>query len=165
MATWPAVSVGHPGSGGTAVLIPDVSGPHEPSDQSLAFGASAWPDRDDRRAVRPAHRAHDPRVQDPPSGPPPIRPELDLMRRDEAGVAICDVLAAWRAAERELAGLVAGDRRANLVEAEVCGLRDLHQRLFAARARPSSSSLGDRNAALSAIIGPSRSRSARQLTR
>lgn len=44
-----------------------------------------------------------------------------------------DVLAAWRAADRELAGLAVDDSDWNRVHAEMVGLRELHHRLFAAR--------------------------------
>ena len=79
-----------------------------------------------------------------PAGPVAFERELaDLAvtRDDEArradtaesGRSISDVLAAWRAAERELAALAVGDPDMGRVHAELVGLRALHHRLFDAR--------------------------------
>jgi hypothetical protein len=46
---------------------------------------------------------------------------------------IRDVILAWRAAERELAGLVEADPKRERVRAELVSLRAIHHRLFAAR--------------------------------
>jgi hypothetical protein len=47
--------------------------------------------------------------------------------------SIQQVIAAWRAADRELALLVEGDLEWNRICAELIGLRALHHRLFEAR--------------------------------
>jgi hypothetical protein len=56
----------------------------------------------------------------------------------ESARSISDVLAAWRAAERALAGLAIGDPDIDRVHAELVGLRALHHRLFDARLVPES---------------------------
>jgi hypothetical protein len=45
-------------------------------------------------------------------------------------VRLCDVLAAWRAAERELAGHVEGSPTWVCLQAAMSDLRSLHARLF-----------------------------------
>ena len=163
MATWLAAAVGHPGLVGTAVLAPDVSGPQAPSDQWVVVVASARPDRQDHPGVIAARIALDPRVEDPPSGAALVRPGLDLTPRDEAGIAISEIIGAWRVAERELAELVEGDQRTVLLESRIRGLRDLHPRLFAARVRPESISSGNGRVSRTAEAGEWLSRSARPM--
>jgi hypothetical protein len=46
---------------------------------------------------------------------------------------IHDVISAWRAADRELAGLVEDDPERDRVQSELVVLRAVHHRLFAAR--------------------------------
>lgn len=58
-----------------------------------------------------------------------IKPRARLTAGD-ASPAICDVVAAWRTADRELAGLVENEPERNRVRAEIIGLRALHHRLF-----------------------------------
>jgi hypothetical protein len=57
---------------------------------------------------------------------------IRLKLADLASPAISDVVAAWRAADRELAGLVENEPEWNRVRAEIIGLRTLHDRLFEA---------------------------------
>ena len=66
------------------------------------------------------------------SGPAEIRPPSVFLEDGDATRRICDVIAAWRAADRELAGLVEGDPGWARVHDELVGLRALHHRLFAA---------------------------------
>ena len=73
-----------------------------------------------------------------PAGPGPL-PEAAASTTSPAGDAvaerrICDVLIAWRAADRELASLTEADPEWSRVQAEIAGLRALHHRLFDLRA-------------------------------
>jgi hypothetical protein len=65
--------------------------------------------------------------------PAPAQPPTGSFEHEDATPPICDVIAAWRAADRELAGLVEGNAEWNRVHAEMLGLRALHHRLFEAR--------------------------------
>ena len=86
-----------------------------------------WPFDRDRR-TEPEWDEPVPRPSSVPLGP---RPRLAV--NDRISPAICDVVAAWRAADRELAGLVEDEPEWNRVRAEIIGLRALHHRLFEAR--------------------------------
>ena len=59
--------------------------------------------------------------------------DRELTAARDVGPPICDVIVAWRAADRELAGLAEDDPEWNRVHAELVGLRALHHRLFEAR--------------------------------
>ena len=86
-----------------------------------------WPfDRD--QGTKPAS---DGAVLGPNSAP--FEPSTRLAVSDGSSPAICDVVNAWRAADRELAGLVENQPEWNRVRAEIIGLRALHNRLFEAR--------------------------------
>jgi hypothetical protein len=82
---------------------------------------------DDHQTMRSLHEI----------APELVRHRLDASstpRLDSAATKpICDVLNAWRAAERELASLVEGRPDWDRVHAELVGLRALHHRLFEAR--------------------------------
>jgi hypothetical protein len=54
----------------------------------------------------------------------------DVVAGDGGMPRIDEVIAAWRAADRQLAGLVDNDAERNRVQAELVGLRALHHRLF-----------------------------------
>lgn len=83
----------------------------------------------------------------------PLPSPLRTLRADDPGLPICDVIAAWRAALRELDGLGPDDPGVARLSAEVDALRNLHRRLFAARSRPTQREIGDRLAAWSAALG------------
>ena len=97
-----------------------VEAPVQSSVLRLVVGAAALLD----------DAAPDEAVQVPDSAR--FRPQTRLSARD-ASPAICDVVAAWRTADRELAGLVENEPELNRVRAEIIGLRALHHRLFEAR--------------------------------
>jgi hypothetical protein len=61
------------------------------------------------------------------------RPGVRLTGTNVDSPAICDVVADWRAAERDLARLIENEPEWNRVFAETIGLRTLHNRLFEAR--------------------------------
>jgi hypothetical protein len=63
----------------------------------------------------------------------PDRPGVRLTWTDPDSPTICDVVADWRAAERDLARLIENEPEWNRVLAETIGLRTLHNRLFEAR--------------------------------
>ena len=73
-----------------------------------------------------------------PADPGPTPDEERARRADaaESDRSISDVLAVWRAAERELAALADGDPEIGRVHAELVGLRALHHRLFDERIVP-----------------------------
>ena len=84
------------------------------------------------------------------SGPATAVEQADA--RDETP-HLWDVIAAWRAADRELAAMTQDDPDWNRVHAELVGLRALHHRLFDARARHETSR---REAAVSAFTDAAR---------
>jgi hypothetical protein len=63
----------------------------------------------------------------------PDRPGIRPTGADLDSPTICDVVADWRAAERNLAGLIENEPEWDRVLAETIGLRTLHNRLFEAR--------------------------------
>jgi hypothetical protein len=63
----------------------------------------------------------------------PVQPWIGPLEDEVATPPIHQVIAAWRAADRELAGLVEGDPEWNRIHAELIGLRALHHLLFEAR--------------------------------
>jgi hypothetical protein len=96
-------------------------------DRWIVLDAQVWPfDRD--LGSKPAS---DEAVPAPNSAP--IRPRTRLAHSHGASPAICDVVAAWRAAERDLADLVENEPAWNRVRAEIIGLRALHHLLFEGR--------------------------------
>jgi hypothetical protein len=109
--------------GGQAAML---EGQASATDQWSALDADVWPfDRD--HGPRPLSDEADP-------APPAMgRPRNRSAALDRALPAICDVVAAWRAAERDLAGLVENEPDWNRVRAEIIGMRALHQRLYEAR--------------------------------
>jgi hypothetical protein len=95
--------------------------------QWTVLDAQAWPfDRD--HGAKPASDEAVPRPNSAPIGP-----RTRLAVSDGISPAICDVVAAWRAADRELAGLIENEPEWNRVRAGIIGLRALHNRLFEAR--------------------------------
>ena len=103
-----------------------LDGPASEIERWIALDVGAWPFGRDHEA----NPVSDGAIAAPP---PPIRPRTRLIESDGVSLAICDVVEAWRAAERELAGLVENEPEWNRVTAEIIGVRALHQRLFEAR--------------------------------
>ena len=81
---------------------------------------------------RPQPAADD--AGEPESTPNPPAAANAIAALDQPEPHLLDVIAAWRAADRELASLTEDDPDWNRVHAEVVGLRALHHRLFDARA-------------------------------
>jgi hypothetical protein len=95
--------------------------------QWTVLDAHLWPfDRDHGSKSSSGEVARGPNLA-------PIRMRTGLTDTHDSSPAICDVVAAWRTADRELAGLVENEPEWNRVRAEIIGLRALHHRLFEAR--------------------------------
>ena len=95
--------------------------------QWTSLDAHVWPfDRD-----QGSKQSSDEAVAAP--NPASIRPRTRLTDSHGNSPAICEVVAAWRTADRELAGLVENEPEWNRVRAEIIALRALHHRLFEAR--------------------------------
>lgn len=108
-------------------------GPRPDIDRWTSLDADPWHDDRSRPVPEPVELRPLPDDATPAASSAQILPRAARPATDETAPAICDVLAAWRAAERELAGLAQGDPDWNRVHAEFVGLRALHHRLFAAR--------------------------------
>jgi hypothetical protein len=82
--------------------------------------------------LEPGQREHEGR---PPAAAASIEPAdpcsiRGLCDHPASDVRLCDVLSAWRAAERELAGHVEGSPTWVCLQAAMSDLRSLHARLF-----------------------------------
>ena len=110
--------------GGQAALLDD---PIAEIDRWILLDVPKWPFGRDHGS-KPAS---DDDVAAP--NPASIRPRTRLTDSHGNSPAICDVVAAWRTADRELTGLVENEPEWNRVRAEIIGLRALHHRLFEAR--------------------------------
>jgi hypothetical protein len=79
--------------------------------------------------IRP--RPRDDRLRPPPAPDPAVVGSIvDIVDQPGRGVAACDVLAAWRAAERELAAIPADSPDWTDVRSRVVELRASYHQLF-----------------------------------
>lgn len=118
MATWMEASIEGSEVGGTGEIAVLPDGPRSEIDPWMVLDAATWPG-----ANPPQHEAIT----------TPVEPWIGPLGPEAATPPIHRVIADWRAADRELAGLVEGDPEWNRVCAELIGLRALHHRLFEAR--------------------------------
>lgn len=122
MATWMEAPIEGPEVGVAREI--GVFGDRPPSeiDPRIVLDAGIWPG------------ANSPRPEGiPPPSPAPVQQPTGCLEHEDANPPIHQVIAAWRAADRALAGLVEGDPEWNRIHAELVGLRTLHHSLFEAR--------------------------------
>jgi hypothetical protein len=115
------VVIGPPWGAAEPITPLDISwsGP----DDAPTSSADSWLVLFERPRRRPADGAD-----------PDLRSTSVPVTAADAALRLCDVIAAWRAADRELAGLTDADPEWSRVHAELVGLRALHHRLFDMRA-------------------------------
>lgn len=117
--------------------------PRSRIDQWISLDADTWHHDRSSRRPEPVKSRPSPYEAVPTSSPTAARPRTALGASvEDASPAICDVLAAWRAAERELVDLDENDPEWSRVHAEFVGLRALHHRLFEARMGPGNAGGG-----------------------
>jgi hypothetical protein len=118
MATWmeAPIEASEVDGRGEIGVLPD--GPPSEIDPWIVLDAAIWPGANvpEREAIAT-----------------PAQPWSGPLEHEDPTPPIHEVIAAWRAADRELAGLVEGDPDWNRIHAELVGLRALHHRLFDAR--------------------------------
>ena len=110
MATWMEAPIEGSEVGGTSEIAVRPDGSPSEIDPWIVLDAGIWPGAN-----------------------VPEREATGFLGSEEARPPIPAVIAAWRAADRELAGLAEGDPDWDRVHAELVGLRALHHRLFEAR--------------------------------
>jgi hypothetical protein len=93
-------------------------------DPWIELDASIWP------GAGPTPREAIPFVT---SGPD--QPSTGSFEPGHGTPRICEVIAAWRVAERQIAEMVEDDPDRGRIQAELVGLRALHHELFEARMR------------------------------
>jgi hypothetical protein len=123
MATWMAPVEGTTPRAGVEIE-PTLDGPVAELDPWMVLDARVWP-------------GASPSLRDtiPVASPGTIQPSTGSLEPEHTTPRICDVIAAWRAAERRMTELVQDDPDRDRLQAELVGFRALHHGLFEARMR------------------------------
>lgn len=124
MATWMEAPVEGTKSGAGAEIGATVDGSPTELDSWIELDASVWPGA-----------SRSPRDGIPFVSPGPDQPSTGSLEPAHGTARICDVIAAWRVAERQIAEMVEDDPDRGRVQADLVGLRALHHGLFEARMR------------------------------
>lgn len=133
MTTGAEAPIGSPGGRIAVEVEALLGGPRSEIDRWVDLDTDAEHDNRSRRVFEPARLRPLPDLAVPTARPAAMRSGAAILAADEATFAICVVLEAWRAAERELVSLAERDADWRRVHAELVGLRALHHRLFDAR--------------------------------
>jgi len=122
MATWMEAPVEGTKSGPRIESGATVDGSPTELDPWIELDAGVWP------SAGPSPRDAIPFVS-----PGPDEPSTGPLEPGHGTPRICDVIAAWRVAARQMAEMVQDDPDRDRVQADVIGLRALHHELFEAR--------------------------------
>lgn len=124
MATWMEAPVEGTAPRAGAEIGATLDGPVAEPEPWIVLDARVWP-------------GAGPSLHDtiPVASPGTLPLSTGSLEPEHATPRICDVIAAWRAAERRIAELVEGDPDRDRLQAELVGLRALHHGLFEARMR------------------------------
>jgi hypothetical protein len=124
MATWMEAPVEGTNSEAGAEIAGTLDGSPAEFDPWIVLDASLWPGA-----------SSSPRDVIPVTNRGPAQPSTGSLEPGHSTPRICDVIAAWRVAERQIAEMVEDDPDRARVQAALVSLRTLHHELFEARMR------------------------------